>query len=1762
MAVLNLQMKLHSQVNVKLRRGSAIKLKASDVLNKDYLNQLKSSHEAYNVTSNVRTSPAYFAHAKLDLWAMLRQLGMPTLFVTFSAGEAYWPELLAHLYKVHKGKDITIDEAYNLTAEEKAELIQLDPGTCARYFHERVTNLFKYFESDDGPFGEFVLQDYFIRHEFQMRGSPHIHCILWLKNAPKYDENDKESEKEVLEFIDRFISCLNDMSNPFVTFNYHRHTHTCNKGRKNKKICRFSFPKFPMKATCILDPLPKEERNDAVVKENLAAIKNLICNKYYYYTKSSDERYATFEEMLEELNLTEEQYITAVRSTVMTKTVFLKRRPLDVAVNNYCPQLINVWEANTDIQFILRQYSVVSYILNYIAKEESGMAKAMHDAVKKAQAENKSVKEQYRAASNAFLSLNLMSAQEAFYHCSQLHIIDKSRLCVFIDTNPASDRERVLKSNKELNSLQKDSYQVFQDGPLENYAKRPSQFTNECLAYFASVYRDKDDKSDKSKSKKKNAKDHENGNEKEKKGKGKEKKKEEEKKFRIIRYPKCPLHKDANAYYRQQVMLYLPWTNEETELENVNCKDVYDRNVDTIKSNAKLFNAIQEEELEEVLQRVREDNEARVLEEEENFENNRSPPEEEHDHLASEQLDDKVTTLQKKLVSKNKNKKTEHFIVEPPRVEKAKLYELLEILNVDQRNILMHLLHCFKQGINDEMILMLGSAGTGKSLVIKAIHQVITAYFDLVLDDRASAKVLLAAPTGKAAWLIGGQTLHSALQIKPIKDPKSNSFFLPKLCDASLNNVRRALKDVNLMILDETSMVGEVTLGHVNSRCQQARGNNLPFGGIAVLLVGDFNQLPPVLDKAIYSPLFDNEKTKLSFAEQMIDFELNEYLANASLFELTKVERQKGDPQMIIAANEMAVGKMSQASIDYFAQRVRHHLNEIPRDAIHFFSTNKAVDKYNEMKINEGEPPVKCMAKHKIDFGSKIDENDKDEFRKKLIEYYKTLNGRDDFNGLKMELLLKDGMRYMVTTNIDVPDGLFNGANGTLHTIEYDINNNPSTVWINFGSSEMGRKARTNRSTYINDNSIPDTVVPIEKYSVTADGSKFCSHDVTRIQFPIVAAEATTIHKAQGQTYEKACLHMEKRMTRKLQYVGSSRTVDIKGFYMIGDFIVPKNIDKDDNQSLQITLTKMRQDNYLKFSFENFENKMGFVIGYQNVLGYKSHQKMIFADMWYQKCDVLILSETNMKEEEFVVNVPNFSLLARTNCPKGSNNRGILIFVKNGVDMANIVKENSSFKNGIKSNFSYNIDLHHLRLDTDLHIITGYRSPQAPAELFKEEFDNLLSKIPAEDRKVLIGDFNYDCADMENENAFIKRMKELNLTNCLQVDGFGDRNFTTINNTQIDVVFSNHPYLYAGVYESVFSDHKPIFCEILQTEDETLRRKGLASLRKKSIGEISRGKKNVRPSKKEKEVSDVPVKKEKTTKRKSSPTRKDVPRKKKTVPTVPTVQYSSEKSILNNSFVETVNINNVVTEYILNCNCAFNSITFGFLHAMKNKLFDEALKLHYSYIQYFDLIRDLMQNVENTNLKILNYLLNSEIISNPDRQSVFSRSMVTSVGYRLEQLLGDYYSYIGLCKKCRTATDQVDGKIVATHRTFDYGITVDQMLNLENYLMQTMTTKGKHCRQVTEKMPFGPGFFVQPEPSRKMILSSIPPHINICGYDYTLSFVVSFVPLIEHFVTYCFDGTGWLKYDDLASYAEIVKSREEVVKPQLMLYILNTHRNR
>ena len=173
------------------------------------------------------------------------------------------PELLALLHKNAGLGDISPEDAMRLPYATKTKLVKDDPFTVVQYFEEQLKFIESILKSEDGPFGKNNVIDFYIRKEFQNRGSVHAHIIIWLRDAPVYSEN--ESNEDLIDFINRIISCKYDPTNPLMTFQRHKHTHTCYKGKR--LVCRFHFPKYVMDKTVILEPLPNARNKEAKKKK-------------------------------------------------------------------------------------------------------------------------------------------------------------------------------------------------------------------------------------------------------------------------------------------------------------------------------------------------------------------------------------------------------------------------------------------------------------------------------------------------------------------------------------------------------------------------------------------------------------------------------------------------------------------------------------------------------------------------------------------------------------------------------------------------------------------------------------------------------------------------------------------------------------------------------------------------------------------------------------------------------------------------------------------------------------------------------------------------------------------------------------------------------------------------------------------------------------------------------------------------------------------------------------------------------------------------------------------------------------------------------------------------------------------------------------------------------------------------------------------------------------------------------------------------------
>lgn len=349
---------------------------------------------------------------------------------------------------------------------------------------------------------------------------------------------------------------------------------------------------------------------------------------------------------------------------------------------------------------------------------------------------------------------------------------------------------------------------------------------------------------------------------------------------------------------------------------------------------------------------------------------------------------------------------------------------------------------------------------------------------------------------------------------------------------------------------------------------------NKPFGGISVLVVGDFYQLPPVMDSPIFKIPKGNE------IHEFLDY--NPLWDLFQIFELTEIMRQRDQKQFVHALNSLVTGKMTEDDINLISSRQVSE-SDVPQDAIRFFAENKNVELYNDKKINS-HPGQQYISEAKDIILGKVNES----VKQRVLETLK--NKRiTEVNGLLYILKLKRDIKYMITKNIDIEDGLVNGACGVLKFISFEsTSGKPIKLWIDFHSERVGRKARQRVSEYMEHTNIASNLTPISMISITLNISNKLQHQTIRKQFPVVPAEALTIHKNQGQTYNSICVDLKasRRVTRQMLYVALSRVTNLSGLYILGEFKPPKLVEN--NQILE-ELNKMRREKKLNLTNNNLK---------------------------------------------------------------------------------------------------------------------------------------------------------------------------------------------------------------------------------------------------------------------------------------------------------------------------------------------------------------------------------------------------------------------------------------------------------------------------------------------------------------------------------------------------------------------------------------------
>ena len=401
-------------------------------------------------------------------------------------------------------------------------------------------------------------------------------------------------------------------------------------------------------------------------------------------------------------------------------------------------------------------------------------------------------------------------------------------------------------------------------------------------------------------------------------------------------------------------------------------------------------------------------------------------------------------------------------------------------------------------------VIIHGPGGCGKSHFIRAA---VTAL------RNARIPISITAPTGCAAFLINGATMHSRLALPITNKSYGRASDAPPPTGAPLQSLREYWRSVRLLVIDEFSMVSEETLRIIDARLQHVRGKQgTPFGGLAIILSGDLYQLPPPGGL----PLFDAQVIWRLF--HVVELEGN--------------HRAAEDPVFAAMLARVRVGQPTKEDVQLLKTRWRRKWDD---DIISSLSTRgaPALLPRRQQVAEENERALSALAAHtKVDMFTCPAE---DTYAKNGHSSPPENSYPDaaDTGGLEMQFKIAEGARVMLRMNLDIPDGLVNGATGWVEQLDFDEDNIAVIgIWVRF---DRGGKR------WMDIHGTP--AVLIQPHTAHFIG-KLDSDRIRRIQFPLVLSWAKTIHKSQGATESKgimATLDRHAKSTPGLAYVALSR---------------------------------------------------------------------------------------------------------------------------------------------------------------------------------------------------------------------------------------------------------------------------------------------------------------------------------------------------------------------------------------------------------------------------------------------------------------------------------------------------------------------------------------------------------------------------------------------------------------------------------------------
>ncbi|XP_028404104.1 ATP-dependent DNA helicase PIF1-like [Dendronephthya gigantea] len=309
-------------------------------------------------------------------------------------------------------------------------------------------------------------------------------------------------------------------------------------------------------------------------------------------------------------------------------------------------------------------------------------------------------------------------------------------------------------------------------------------------------------------------------------------------------------------------------------------------------------------------------------------------------------------------------------------------------------------------------LVQLESGGVGKSHLIKSIYQAALKYYNSRAgDDFHRVHILLLAPTGKAAYLIKGNTIHSALRI-----PASQSLKNYKALDSGrLNTMRCELSSLKLILLDEISMVGNSMFTiQLNNRLKDLKGSKEDFGGVSIITIGDLFQLKPVMDGYIFTDV-----QSLSSYDVLAPNLWRKYFR---MFELDEIMRQRESKIFAEILNRLREGNHTPSDLQKLKERCIEE-SACPKEAPRLFIQNALVDEYNDIVYQSFDDRDKYIIRAQDSVIGACSAELKEKIMRQ-IPHVPLKNSKQ----LAYKLHIAVGQRTEIAVNIRTDDGLTNGA--------------------------------------------------------------------------------------------------------------------------------------------------------------------------------------------------------------------------------------------------------------------------------------------------------------------------------------------------------------------------------------------------------------------------------------------------------------------------------------------------------------------------------------------------------------------------------------------------------------------------------------------------------------------------------------------------------------------------------------------------------------